>query len=538
MSTNHGSDGRIVAERLAYAPADGRPLFHDVTLSFARERTGLIGPNGSGKTTLVRLLAGELIPTSGTVHRTGAVAVLRQDFRPRPEEPLTVVLGIAERLAALRRLAAGEAAPADLVIVGDEWDLAERAAAVLSRFGLGHLSPDRPVGAVSGGEATRVALAGLALGRPDFLLLDEPTNHLDASSRAALYAFVEAWTGGLLVVSHDRALLRRMDRIVELSSLGVRVYGGNYDDYQARRDADDAAAARELDSARAALRLATREARAQRQRQARREARGRRDRATANMPKILLNARKAQAQSTNARVRAITEREVEERRVRAEAARMRVEDRERPRFHLPSTGLHAGRTVLDIEDVTVRFADASGPVLDGVSLRIIGPERVAIIGPNGSGKTTLLRVALGRLEPDRGAVRRLPSEDMAFLDQNGAALDPQLSVLDNFRALHPLMDPTAVRYALARFLFADDAALQWAGTLSGGQQLRASLACVLGGHTPPSLLVLDEPTNHLDFDALEALESALRSYDGALLVVSHDADFLQAIGISRYVALR
>ena len=538
MSTSHGSDGRIVAERLAYAPADGRPLFHDLTLSFGRERTGLIGPNGSGKTTLVRLLAGELIPTSGTVHRTGPVAVLPQDFRPRPEEPVAVVLGIDERLAALRRLEAGKAAPADLVIVGDEWDLPERAAAVLSRFGLGHLSPDRPIGAVSGGEATRVALAGLALGRPDFLLLDEPTNHLDAASRAALYSFVEAWTGGLLVVSHDRALLRRMDRIVELSTLGVRVYGGNYDQYRARREADDAAAARELDSARAALRVATREAHAQRERQARREARGRRDRATANMPKILLNARKAQAQGTNARVRAITEREVEERRARAEAARGRVEERERPRFALSSTRLHAGRTVLEIDNVTVRFTGASSPVLDRVSCRIVGPERVAIIGPNGSGKTTLLRVALGRLEPDSGAVRRLPPEDMAFLDQNGAALDPQQSVLDNFRACHPLMDPTAVRYALARFLFADDAALQQAGTLSGGQRLRASLACVLGGERPPSLLVLDEPTNHLDFDALEALETALQAYDGALLVVSHDADFLRAIGITRYIAFR
>jgi ATPase subunit of ABC transporter with duplicated ATPase domains len=382
-----------------------------------------------------------------------------------------------------------------------------------------------------------VALAGLALGPPRFLLLDEPTNHLDAASREALCAFVEGWRGGILCVSHDRALLRRMDRIVELSSLGVRIYGGSYDDYRARRDAEDAAAARELDSARAALDLAEREAREVRERQARREAQGRRDRATANMPKILLNRRKAQAQATGAHVRAVTEREVEERRARADAARRRVEERERPRFALPSAALPARRAVLDIDGVTVLFPGAAAPVLDRVSLRIAGPERVAITGPNGSGKSTLLRVAMGTLAPDTGTVRRLPASATAFLDQHGAALDPALSVLDNFRAFHPRVEPTAARHFLARFLFSHEAALQTVGTLSGGQRLRASLACVLGGEPSPSLLVLDEPTNHLDLDALEALEDALRAYDGALLVVSHDADFLEAIGVERYVEL-
>jgi ATPase subunit of ABC transporter with duplicated ATPase domains len=536
-TTTSVGDACIVAERLAYSPADGRTLFHDLTLSFGRERTALIGPNGSGKTTLVHLLAGELTPSSGTVHRTCAVAVLPQEFRPDPHAPLTAVLRIDDRLAALRRMSSGDGTAADLELIGDDWDLPERAFAVLARFGLGHLSLDRPVGAVSGGEGTRVALAGLALGRPDFLFLDEPTNHLDVDNREALYDFVEGWAGGLLCVSHDRALLRRVDRIVELSSLGVRVYGGNYDVYRVIRDAEDASAARELDSAKAAQLKAERDARAVRERQARREAKGRRDRASANMPKVLLNARRAQAQATNARVRAITAREVEERRERARAARQRVEEREQPRFSIASTALPAGRVVLEMDAVTLRFPGAELPVLDRVALRIVGPERVAITGPNGSGKSTLLRVAIGRREPDAGTVRRLPAADVAYMDQDGAALDPALSVLDNFHRFHDSMDATAVRYALARFLFSDEAALQTVGTLSGGQRLRASLACVLGGDRAPSLLLLDEPTNHLDLNALEALESALREYDGALVVVSHDKDFLDAIGVEWEVEL-
>src|SRR5690606_19001009 len=192
-----------------------------------------------------------------------------------------------------------------------------------------------------------------------------------------LYDFVEAWTGGLLCVSHDRELLRRMDRIVELSALGVRVYGGNYDDYRARRDADDTAAARELDSARAALRRAESRAREVRERQARRAARGRRAAATANMPKILRNGRKAQAQATGARVRAVTEREVEERQDRLSDARRRVEERARPRFDLASSGLPAGRTVLELDAITVRFPGAERAVLDRFSLRIRSEEHTS-----------------------------------------------------------------------------------------------------------------------------------------------------------------
>lgn len=528
---------RITADRLTYTLPDGSGIFTDLTISFGRERTGIVGPNGSGKTTLVRLLAGELEPTSGTVHRNGIVAVLPQDFRPAPGASLAAVLGVAGKLAALERSERGKASVRDIELIGDDWDLRERTMAILARFGLAHLELDRPLHAVSGGEMTRVALAGLVLQRPDFLLLDEPTNHLDAGSRAALYEFIESWPGGALCVSHDRELLRRMDRIVELSLLGVRIYGGNYDEYRAIRDTEDAAAKRELDSARAALRLAEREAREVRERQARRDAQGRRNAARSNMPKILLNAQKARAQQTTARVRAITEREVEERRARAAAARQRAEVREQPRFDVPSAGLAAGRTVLALEDVSVCFPGAGRPILENVSLRIIGPERVALVGPNGSGKTTLLRVVLGELNPSSGRVRTLPRSEIGFLEQTGAQLDPSLSVLDNFRARHPTMEPTPTRYALARFLFSHEAALQIVGTLSGGERLRASLACVLAGPVPPSLVVLDEPTNHLDFDALHSLESALRSYDGALLVVSHDRDFLDAIGIDRWIRL-
>ncbi|HEX5869949.1 MAG TPA: ATP-binding cassette domain-containing protein, partial [Longimicrobium sp.] len=206
MSTQT-SDVRVVAERLAYSLADGRTLFSDLTLGFGRERTGLVGANGAGKSTLVRLLAGELRPSAGTIVRAGSLGYLPQDFQVRASVPLAGVLGIDQRLARVDRVLAGDASAEDLDAVGGDWDLRERAEAVLARLGLSHLDLHRPALDVSGGEATRVALAGVLLGDPDFLLLDEPTNNLDAAGREALYGFVEGWTGGLLAVSHDRGLL-------------------------------------------------------------------------------------------------------------------------------------------------------------------------------------------------------------------------------------------------------------------------------------------------------------------------------------------
>ncbi|HEX6038598.1 ABC-F family ATP-binding cassette domain-containing protein, partial [Longimicrobium sp.] len=488
MST-HLSDVRVVAERLACSLADGRTLFTELTLGFGRERTGLVGPNGTGKSTLVRLLAGELRPSAGTVTRAGSIGWLPQDFRVRDDQPLATVLGIRDRLARVDRVLAGDASGDDLDLVGGDWDLRERTEAVLARLGLSHLALDRPARNVSGGEATRVALAGVLLAEPDFLLLDEPTNNLDTAGREALYGFVEGWTGGLLAVSHDRGLLRRMDRIVELTPAGARVYGGGYDLYRAQREAEAEAAARELASAESGLRTARREAQQMRERQARRDGRGRRLAEKGGIPRIMLGMMKERAEGTGARVRETGARLVEDGRARLDAARSRVDEQARLALDLPSAAVPAGKTVVEMEDVTYAHPGAASPVIDGVSLRIVGPERVAVVGRNGAGKTTLLRLVTGELRPDSGTVRLgLPAEEVAFFDQQTRRLRDDASVLENYRAANPDEDETAARHALARFLFEGDAVHQSAGSLSGGQRLRAALACALNGWHPPRLL--------------------------------------------------
>ena len=525
---------RIATDALTYTLPTGRELFSDLTLGFGEERVALVGRNGTGKSTLARVLAGELEPTSGAIVRQGRVAYLAQAAARPDEGRVATLLGIDEPLAALDRLLAGTGTPHDVELVADRWDLRERAALALGRVGLDYLSLDRGTTGLSGGEFTRLALAGLLLRDPDYLILDEPTNHLDVASRNALLDVIAAWERGVLVVSHDRALLRRVDRIVELSPRGALNYGGNYDFYRQARAAEEEAAMRELDSARAELKRVERHEREVRERQARREARGKRDRETANQSKLLLNLMRETSQATSGRVGAQQDRVSEEGRARLAAARERVEERAMLTFALPPSGLHARRRVLDLDDVSYGYAGTPSPIIRALSLSIVGPERIAIRGPNGCGKTTLLALLAGTLAPQLGE-RRLGVDAgaVATLDQHVRWPAPDRSLLDNVLLANATLDPAQARQLLASFLFRGDAALRPAAVLSGGEAIRAALACALSSEHAPQLLLLDEPTNHLDLDSMEAVERALRAYDGALVVISHDDDFIAAIGTTR-----
>ncbi len=517
---------------LTYTTADGRTLFANLDLAFGRERTGLVGANGIGKTTLLKLLTGELSPGGGKVMRSGDLKMLHQDLVPGPADSIADAFGVRLALAEMAGILSGETAfDADMDV---DWTLEARMAEALARIGLPALEPDHLLGALSGGQRTRVALAALLFYQPDMIILDEPTNNLDQDGRAAVARVLGDWRGGAVVVSHDRGLLRQMDRIVEISSLGVQTYGGNWDFYQEQKQAERAAADATLMHAEKQLGETARKIQTVKERKARSDSRGQKSRAKGGMPKILMNARRDRAESTSGHLANVATHLQEDARAAVDAARQRVEQLKVPSVKLPSTGLAAGRNVLELESVTGGY-DSDAPILSGLSLKITGPERIALVGPNGSGKTTLLRLMTGDMAPLAGTVRRPGTQ--ALLDQHVGILDRQASIRDNFRRLNPKDDETACRAALARFLFRADAALQTVGALSGGEMLRAGLACVLGSGTPPELLLLDEPTNHLDLPSIAAIEAGLKDYDGALVVSSHDADFLAAIGIAREIRL-
>jgi ATPase subunit of ABC transporter with duplicated ATPase domains len=507
---------------------DGRLLFEGLTFALGRERVGLVGRNGVGKSTLLRLILGETVAAAGSVVVSARVAVLRQTFQPPPGASVADLLGARGALSVLDRVERGEGHDDDFEAA--DWTLLQRIDDALVRMGLGNLPLDRLAATLSGGQLTRAALAALLLARPDLILLDEPTNNLDADGRAAVAQLLESWNGGALVVSHDRDLLRRVDRIVELTSLGARVFGGAFDLYAARRAEEEAAAARALDTARREVARVERAIQTTLERKDRSDAAGRRARLKGDAPKILLDARAQRAEATGARQSNLAGRQRDEARQDLAAAEARVERVRRLAFVLPPSNLPSGRLALAFDEVSFAWPGAA-PVFSDLSFRLVGPERVALTGPNGAGKSTLIRLALGELPPTGGRVAR--NAPAALLDQHAALLRHSETLLENFRRLNPSAADNEAHAALARFLFRNSAADRLAAELSGGERLRAALACVLMGPVPPQLLILDEPTNHLDLDSIEAVEAALAAYDGALLVASHDEDFLAAVGIRR-----
>lgn len=510
--------------------SDNAPFIERLNLTVPAGLTGLIGPNGSGKSTILRGMAGELPPVQGEIIRHGRISILHQELDERLL--FTEALGIHAQREVLSRIIEGQGDEHDFATA--DWTLEDRLERILRQFGFTEADLTRPVSTFSGGQRTRLSLMRVLLEEPDLLLLDEPTNNLDGAGRELIFDFLREWKGAALIASHDRALLEIVDAIVDLAPPEPCLFGGNWSAYVVEQEAEQERRIAALERTKRDVSTAVRDAQSSAERQARRNKAGKAAAAKGSQPKIVLNAMASRAEHSSGRLKGQAAQQVEAAQVRYDDAQQSVAVSDPIRISFPPSELPRNRQLLTLRQVPCHFG--SMKIFEPLDFTLTGPERVSIEGANGSGKTSLLNMIIGELQPSTGVIsaRR---ERFAVLNQHAKMAAPEHSLLDNVMEQAPEMTRGEAHEVLAQFGFRNTSALLAVNSLSGGERLRASLAMMALAPEPPQLLILDEPTNHLDIETINLLEEALKEYDGAMIIVSHDRQFLDNIGITRRILL-
>ncbi|KQO08725.1 heme ABC transporter ATP-binding protein [Agreia sp. Leaf244] len=535
----------LVAKGLAGGHAH-RTLFSSLDLTVAPgDIVGVVGANGAGKSTLLRILAGIDAPLEGTVTLAPGdafVGWLPQEHERVAGETVAEYVGrrtgttvatqemdaAAEALGDTAGVAPGAPDPADVYSAAlERWlasgaaDLDDRLPLVLADLGLS-LSSDALMTSLSGGQAARVGLAALLLSRFDIVLLDEPTNDLDLDGLERLEGFIRGLRGGVVLVSHDRAFLASsVTRVVELDlAQGTnRVYGGGYDSFLEERETAKRHAREEYDEF--AEKKADLVGRARTQREW--SSQGVRN-AMKKSPDNDKIRRKASVESSEKQAQKV-------RQMESRIARLDEVEEPRKEWQLQFTIGSAPRSSSVVSTLSGAVVQQGDFTLGPVSLQVDAGDRIGITGPNGAGKSTLLRLLLGRTQPSEGMASLGASVAIGEIDQARAVLAGDATLASSFEAQVPDWPVAEVRTLLAKFGLKADHVSRPVDELSPGERTRAGLALLQA--TGVNLLVLDEPTNHLDLVAIEQLEQAIESYEGTLLLVTHDRRMLETVRLNR-----
>lgn len=445
------------------------PVLDGVSVVFSdSDRVAIVGDNGSGKTTLLKLLAGDIVPDSGNVARNASVYMLNQ-------------------INALDSKSGGERQSAEL---------------------------------------RRAFDSGAAI-----LLLDEPTNNLDSDAKRRFFSELMAYPFGVVVVSHDRELLQKMDRIIEVANGKLRVYGGNYDFYVAQKRAEqETIYSKYVNTKKEIGRLVETKNIAQNTRQ-HHEAKQKKEIANARRSRIDANALKGKSIETEAKKRAIIQKKLDtQMNLQAELSAQMVDDK--IKIPLPSKPFYS-KELIQISNLG--FGYGNRRIFNGFDFSMYGGQRIRITGKNGSGKSTLLKIICGDLKPESGTVKTFGK--IAYLNQDLSVLDRDKTIVENIMDISGVLKHDAHAIA-ANFGFRGDASNKRASVLSGGELLKATLAAILGAEKQPDLLILDEPTNNLEIKSIAILEDALNQYRGAILLVSHDEMFAKNIKIDQQIEIK
>lgn len=529
----------IAIHQLMYMHPDKEVLFENINLSVNKgEKIALVGNNGSGKSTLLKMIAGQLTPSAGSIVVPPAgLYYVPQHFGQYDGLTIAQALGIDGKLCALQAILNGSVEEAHFAILNDDWNIEETAMAALSYWGLEGFGFSQPMKDLSGGEKTKVFLAGMDLNREAVILLDEPTNHLDYRHRKKLYDFVTTSRCTMIVVSHDRVLLNLLPCTCELKRNEITVYGGNYEFYKEQKSAQQRALQQRLEEKEKELKLARKIARETIEKKQKHEVRGEKQNIKKGVSRIAMGNLKDMAEKSASKLKDIHSEKTDNILQEVRSIRSSVPAPAALKTDFNSSSLHTGKILVAAKDINFGYSE-NLLWKEPLSFEIRSGERINIEGDNGSGKTTLLKLITGILQPSTGTITRADGLSYVYMDQEYSVISNELSILEQAQAYNnqPLPEHE-LKTILNRFLFPADTWDKPCSKLSGGEKMRLAFCCLMIDNNSPDLFILDEPTNNLDIYNIDTITETMKLYKGTVLVISHDRYFVEEIGVNRKIVL-
>jgi ATPase subunit of ABC transporter with duplicated ATPase domains len=523
----------LIIQNITYIHPNKDLLFDKINFTVNKhDKVALIGNNGTGKSTLLKIIAGILLPSSGMLYCGSKPYYVPQIFGQFNGLTVAQSIGVDEKLKALSEIFSGNVTETNLSIVNDDWTVEERCRDALSRWNLDDVTLTQNMETLSGGQKTKVFLAGISIHQPEIVLLDEPSNHLDMNGRDLLYNFIHSAKSSMIAVSHDRKLLNLFDSVCELSNKGITVYGGNYDFYAEQKQIERTALNEDIKSKEKALRKAKETERKTLERKQKQNERGNRQQKKEGTPKAMIDKLKNDAERTTARLKDVHAEKNEA--IARELTELRKElpSMDGMKFGFDNSSLHFGKTLINAENINFGYDDG---LLwrQPLSFIVKSGERIVLRGLNGSGKTTLIKIILDRLQPTTGTIYRADNRAI-YIDQDYSLIDNQQTVYTQSQKFNTSsLQEHEIKIRLNRFLFTNNDWDKSCNTLSGGEKLRLMLCCLTISNQAPEIIILDEPTNNLDIQNVEILTASINEYRGTLIVVSHDSYFLEQININQ-----
>lgn len=527
----------LILQNISYAHPNKNLLFDRINLAVTQyEKIALIGNNGSGKSTLLKLISKELQPLSGELIVKSEPYFVPQIVGQFNHLTIGQALKVEDKLQALQEILSGDVSVENYTILNDDWTIEERCNEALKYWQLTNLDLSQKMETLSGGQKTKVFLAGISIHQPQLVLLDEPSNHLDISGRQLLYGFIQSTRSTLIIVSHDRKLLNLLDKVAELSKRGITIYGGNYDFYTQQKHTEQNALNQDLLSKEKALRKAKEKERETLERQQKLNSRGKGKQEKAGVARIMMNTLRNNAENSTSRLQGVHTEKIAGIKEELQELRSALPGIDQMKFGFDHSSLHKGKILFKADDINYSYNNH--PLWNkNLTFEITSGERLVLKGLNGSGKTTLIKIITGKTGVKTGTVYLAESKSV-YIDQDYSLIDNQLKVYEQVQQLNvSALQEHELKTRLNRFLFTKDDWDKSCSALSGGEKMRLILCCLTISNQAPDIIILDEPTNNLDIQNIEILTAAINEYEGTLIVVSHDETFLEQANIKRTIQL-